>query len=342
MRAVESTRLRKAKNPPMPHDHAAHAHGHEGHGHDHDHDHAPPVTAGNERKVLLAFLLTFAFMGVEVAGGLLSGSLALIADAGHMLTDAAALALAYGAFRAGRRPADPRRTFGYLRFEVVAGLANAAALLALVGWIAWEAFHRLRDPQPVLAGPMLAVAVAGLLVNLVVLRILSQGDSEHVNIRGAALHVMGDLLGSVGAIVAAVVIHYTGWAPIDPLLSVLVSLLILRSAWPLLRKSLHILLEGAPDDASPDAIEHHLLATVPGLVAVSHVHVWLITSGQALATLHVKPAPHADPRTLVRRVEHELVERFGIGHATVAIDWNEDEGDPACSLSAAHGPPDRG
>ena len=332
----------------MPHDHAADGHARQhGHQHDHglghDHAHVPPVTPGNERKVLFAFLLTFAFMGVEAVGGVLAGSLALIADAGHMLTDAAALALAYGAFRVGRRPADPRRTFGYLRFEVVAGLANAAALLALVAWIGWEAFHRFRDPQPVLAGPMLAVAVAGLLVNLVVLRILSHGDSEHVNIKGATLHVMGDLLGSVGAIVAAVVIHFTGWAPIDPLLSVLVSLLILRSAWTLLRNSLHILLEGAPEDASPEAIEHHLLAAVPGLVAVSHVHVWLITSGQALATLHVTPAPHADPRTLVRRVEHELVERFRIGHATVAIDWNDEESDAACcSLSAAQRPPERG
>lgn len=336
-------------------DHAAHEHRHEpgpgpepvhggadGHAHEHGHhghSHAPSVTPHNERKVLYAFLFTFAFMVVEVAGGLLSGSLALIADAGHMLTDAAALLLAWGAFRVGRRPADPRRTFGYLRLEVVAGLANAAALFAIVGWIGWEALQRLREPQPVLAGPMLAVAVAGLLVNLAVLYILTRGDSEHVNIKGAALHVLGDLLGSLGAIVAATVIALTGWAPIDPILSVVLSLLILRSAWALLQQSLHILLEGAPDNAAPEAIERHLLATVPGLVSVSHVHVWLITSGHALATLHVKPAPQADPRTLVRRVERELVQQFHIGHATVAIDWDDQEGDPACSLPAARPQP---
>lgn len=304
------------------------------HSHDHhDHSHTPTVSADNERKVLLSFFLIFSFMIVEVVGGLLSGSLALLADAGHMLTDAAALALSYAAFRFGRRAADAKRTFGYLRFEVVAGFINAITLFAIVGWIVYEAWERVQQPHEVLTGPMLVVAVAGLLVNALVLWILTRGDSEHVNIKGAVLHVMGDLLGSVGAIGAAVMIYYTGWTPIDPILSLLVSLLILRSAWKLAAKSLHILFEGAPDHAAPAEVERHLIEALPGLAAVSHIHVWSITSGRTLATMHVRPKEDADARAVVRAVEHELALRFEIEHATVAVDWNDHVG--SCSLSRA-------
>lgn len=308
----------------------SHSHGH----HDHDHSHAPTVTGENERKVLLSFFLIFTFMIVEVIGGLISGSLALLADAGHMLTDAAALAFAYAAFRFGRRAADAKRTFGYLRFEVIAGFINAVTLFAIVVWIVYEAWQRFQEPHVVLAGPMLGVAIAGLLINILVFWILTRGDSEHVNIKGAALHVLGDLLGSVGAVAAAVVIYYTDWTPIDPILSVVVSLLILRSAWKLLAKSLHILLEGAPDNASPELIEQHLTAKVRGIASVSHIHVWSITSGRALATLHVRPRDDADARAVVRSVERELRSRFEIDHATVAIDWND--GTDPCALSQPH------
>lgn len=239
----------------------SHAHDH-GHDHDHDHDHTPTVTSANERKVLLSFFLIFGFMVVEAVGGVLSGSLALLADAGHMLTDAAALALAYAAFRFGRRAADSKRTFGYLRFEVIAGFLNAVTLFAIVAWIAYEAWERLQAPPVILAGPMMIVAVLGLLVNVLVLWIMTRGETDHVNVKGAILHVMGDLLGSVGAIVAAIVIYLTGWTPIDPILSVLVAALILRSAWKLLAKSIHILLEGAPEDASPEKVEQGLMGAV--------------------------------------------------------------------------------
>lgn len=300
----------------------------------HDHDHTPAVTQSNERKVLIAFVITFTFMLVEVAGGVLSGSLALLADAGHMLTDAAALALSYAAFRFGRRNADTKRTFGYLRFEVIAGFINALTLFAIVIWIAYEAWLRFRQPHEVLAGPMLVVAVAGLLVNIVVFRILTRGDSEHVNIKGAALHVMGDLLGSVGAIAAAVVVYFTGWTPIDPILSLVVSVLILRSAWALLKKSLHILLEGAPANAMPQEIERYLKENVAGVADIHHVHVWMITSGRTLATLHVRAKEGAEVRQVVRQVERELYARFSVEHATVAIDWgDEDEAACTCSLS---------
>jgi cobalt-zinc-cadmium efflux system protein len=314
--------------------HAHQGHGHAGHDHSgHDHDHAPTVTRDNERKVLLSFALIFTFMIVEVVGGLISGSLALLADAGHMLTDAAALGLAYLAFRFGRRLADSRRTFGYLRFEVVAGFINAITLFAIVAWIVYEAWQRFQEPSAVLAGPMLAVAVTGLLVNVLVFWILTRGDAEHVNIKGAALHVMGDLLGSVGAVAAAIVISLTGWTPIDPILSVVVSLLILGSAWKLLGKSLHILLEGAPDDAAPDAIIKRAKAVVPGVAEISHVHVWSITSGRTLATLHVRPEADEDARTVVQAVERLLKTEFNIEHPTIAVDWNE--GSVACSLSSA-------
>lgn len=312
----------------MSHNHSHHDHDHSGH----DHSHTPTVTRANERKVLVSFVLIFTFMLVEVVGGVLSGSLALLADAGHMFTDAVALALAYLAFRFGRRAADSKRTFGYLRFEVVAGFVNAVTLFAIVGWIVYEAWQRFQQPHAVLAGPMFAVAFVGLLINVLVLWILTRGDSEHVNIKGATLHVMGDLLGSVGAVGAAVIIYFTGWTPIDPILSVLVSLLILRSAWKLLGKSLHILLEGAPDNASPEKVVDHLMQAVPDLADVSHVHVWEITSGRTLATLHVRPRSDAQAQSVVRAVERELMAKFNIEHATVAVTWNDDA--TSCSLAS--------
>ncbi|MDO9638373.1 MAG: cation diffusion facilitator family transporter [Pseudotabrizicola sp.] len=317
-------------------------HAHNGH----DHSHTPTVTNANERKVLLSFFLISGFMVVEVVGGLLSGSLALLADAGHMLTDSAALALAYAAFRAGRRVADSRRTFGYLRLGVIAAFVNALTLFGIVGWIFYEAVQRLRQPGEVLAGPMMMVAVAGLLINILVLWIMTRGETRDVNIRGAILHVMGDLLGSVGAIVAAISISITGWTPIDPILSVVVAALILRAAWPLMAESVHILLEGAPDHAAPDEIEQALLAAVPDLAAVGHIHLWQITSDRAMATLTVRPADDSKAKSVSRKVADFLKSEFGIDHSTVAIDWNDGIRD-RCSLNPAlavhhHGHPHTG
>lgn len=307
----------------------SHSHVHDGSGH--DHSHAPTVTGANERKILISFVLIFSFMIVEVVGGLISGSLALLADAGHMLTDAAALALAYTAFRLGRRIADNRRTFGYLRLEVLAGFLNAVTLFGIVVWIVYEAIQRLQTPGEILAGPMMLVAVAGLAVNILVLWIMTRGETEHVNVKGAILHVMGDLLGSVGAIAAALIISATGWTPIDPILSVLVAVLILRSAYGLLTKSIHILLEGAPENAEPAAIERELRAAVPDLANVHHIHVWSITSGRAMATLNVRPTEDSKAPQVAHQVEQLLKDRFAVEHVTVAIDWN---GAPAgvCSL----------
>ncbi len=320
-----------SQTPSHTHDHADHdhiGHNHEaGHGHGHgDHDHAghshtPKVSAGNERAVLIGLLLTGSFMIAEIVGGYLSGSLALIADAGHMLTDTVALFLAWLGFRLGRRPADARRSFGYARLEVLAGLINAITLFALVGWIAYEAVQRFFNPHEVLAGPMFVVAVLGLLVNLLVFRILSSADADHVNIKGALLHVIGDLLGSVGAIAAAVIIWLTGWMPIDPILSVLVSLLILRSAWALLMRTFNILMEGAPDGFDPKKLQSELMAEVPGLAGIAHMHVWSLSSGQTMATLDITLQPDAEPAAVTEAVRHALLDDHGINHATIEIDW---------------------
>lgn len=242
-----------------------------------------------------------------------------------MLTDAAALALSYAAFRLGRRAADSKRTFGYLRFEVLAGFVNAVTLFGISVWIIYEAWVRINTPSPILAGPMMLVAVVGLLINMLVLWIMTRGETDHVNVKGAILHVMGDLLGSVGAIAAGVIVYYTGWTPIDPILSVLVSVLILRNAWTLMGKSSHILLEGAPDNASPQLVERGLLECIPALAAVTHVHVWQMTSGRAMATLHVRPRDDADARKVVRQAEQVLKDTFKIEHCTIAIDWNARE-----------------
>lgn len=301
------------------------------HPHSHSSDHTPAVTHDNERTVLTAFLITVSFMVVEVIGGLISGSLALLADAAHMLVDSAALALAYGAFRLGRRFADNKRTFGYLRLEVIAGLINAITLMVIAIWIVFEAWDRFHHPQTILVGPMLAVGITGLLVNLGVLRLLTRGDTQQLNLQGAVLHVIGDLLSSVAAVTAAVVIALTDWTAIDTLLSLLVSALIFFSAARLLGKALHLLLEGSPAHARPDAIAQHLMAAVPEMAAVHHIHVWQITSGRTLATLHVHPHHSGDARLVAEKVTHELKTHFDIEHPTVAIDWEAEPQTP-CSL----------
>lgn len=278
------------------------------------------MTADNARRVLLALLLTGGFMLVEVIGGLLTGSLALIADAGHMLTDTAALALAWMAFRVARRPNDARRTYGYHRFQVLAAFVNGVALVAVVGWIVIEAVRRLFAPVEVLGGPMLAIAVLGLLVNLIALRILRSGDRGNLNLQGAAVHVLGDLLGSAAAILAAAVILWTGWMPIDPLLSVLVALLVLRSAWFIVRRSAHILLEGAPDWLDVEALRRDLIAAVPEVDDIHHVHAWMLTDEKPLMTLHATVRPGADSHAVLPAIQDFLERSYGVGHATIQIE----------------------
>lgn len=291
----------------------AHDHGHE-HGHRHPHRHVHG--GGSERALLIALLLIGGFMLVEVAGGLLSGSLALLADAAHMLTDFAALAMAFAAIRVARRPADPQRTYGFDRVTVLAAFVNGLALILLSGWIVLEAAHRLADPSPVAGALMLGVATIGLLVNIAAFVVLTRTEGPNLNLRAAALHVLGDLLGSVAAIVAALVILWTGWTPIDPLLSVLVALLILRSAFAILRESGHILLEGAPIGFDTGAVTSDL-QTLPGVARISHLHAWSISEERPMVTLEAHLEPGADPDAARGAIKARLAAEHGIDHATV-------------------------
>jgi len=265
-------------------------------------------------------LLTGGFMVVEVAGGLLSGSLALLADAGHMLTDAAALCFAWLAFRLAWRPADPRRSYGYHRFQILAAFLNGVVLIAIVVWIGIEAVQRLQAPVEILGPMMLAVAAVGLVVNLICFAILHGGNRENLNVRGALLHVLGDLLGSLAAIIAAVVIIVTGWTPIDPLLSLLVALLILRSAWLLVRQSTHVLLEGTPAEIDVSRLKSELVDGVEDVDDVHHVHVWTLASGKLVMTLHAHVCDGADAEDALRAILSICRERFGVAHVTVQIE----------------------
>jgi cobalt-zinc-cadmium efflux system protein len=259
-------------------------------------------------------------MAVEVAGGLVAGSLALLADAGHMLTDFASLALAWMAFRVARRPADRARTYGFDRFPVLAAFVNGVVLLILCGWILVEAAQRLFEPSPVLAGPMLAIAVVGLAVNVGAFVLLHRADGDNLNVRGALLHVIGDLLGSVAAIAAALIIMWTGWYPIDPLLSVLVAGLILRSAIRLLADSGHILLEGAPSHLRHEVVAADLVAEIGAVEEVHHLHAWSLSEERPLVTLHARIAEDADTEEAVRAIKARLLEKFGVDHSTVEIE----------------------
>jgi len=278
----------------------------------------------NVKRVQIALVLTGTFMVVEVIGGIISGSLALLADAGHMLTDTMALALAAFAFRVSSRPADGRRSYGYQRVQIIAAFVNGLSLLGIVGWILFEAVMRLIDPPDVIGRTMLIVASAGLLVNIFAFVVLHGGDQDNLNIRGAALHVLGDLLGSVAAIIAALVVIRTGWMPIDPILSVLVAMLILRSAWQLVRRSAHILLEGAPEWLDVDEMQEKIIARVPEVSEIHHVHVWGLTPQHLMLTMHVVlPEKVVEPTPVVRRVKAVLMSDFGIDHSTIEAEYGD-------------------
>ena len=283
----------------------------------HDHE----ANESNLRRVKIALVLTGTFMLVEVAGGIISGSLALLADAGHMLTDTMALALAAVAFHVSKRPPDGKLTFGYQRFQILAAFVNGLSLIAIVGWILFEAVTRFFSPHEILGETMLVVAAAGLVINVICFAVLNSGDKENLNIRGAALHVAGDLLGSVAAIVAAVVIIYTGWTYIDPILSIAVAALILKSAWSLVKRSAHVLLEGAPEWLNVQAMQERIVAHVPGVGEIHHVHIWGLTPHQLMLTMHMSLTDNAASQMqVIRSVKTFLADEYGIGHCTIEVD----------------------
>ena len=266
-----------------------------------------------------AFVLTLVFMGLELVGGILAHSMALLADAGHMLTDAAALAMAWAAIRLANRPADPRRSFGYRRLQVLATFVNGFSLLAVVLWIVFESCQRLLNPEPVHAKLMLVVALIGAAANILVFSLLRHGRAD-MNVAAAALHVLSDLLGSGAAIVASVVIMETNWTPVDPLLSLLVSALIVRSAWSLVRKSTHILMEGAPDWLDVGELRRQLQSKVPAIVDIHHVHCWSLAPEETMLTMHALIVNGADPAATLRETNRVLAANYGINHATIQLE----------------------
>jgi cobalt-zinc-cadmium efflux system protein len=281
-----------------------------------------PTERAATRRLWWVLALTGLFMVVEAVGGWLSGSLALLADAGHMLTDVGALGLALLTARIALRPADDAKTYGYQRWEILAALVNGAALFAIAVWVIAEAVHRIGNPEPIRTGLFLAVAVAGLLVNLVSLSMLHGTHAGNLNTRGAYLHVLGDLLGSLGAILAAGIIALTGWTPADPIISVLLAVLILVGAWRLVRESTDILLEAVPRNVSMPEVERRM-RSVPGVKAVHDLHVWTVTSGMVAMSGHaVVPDLHAHPEVL-GGIRTEMA-RLGIEHVTVQLEV-EDE-----------------
>jgi cobalt-zinc-cadmium efflux system protein len=295
------------------------------------HDHHDHAHGANEARIGIAAGLTGVFMIAELAGGLVSGSLALIADAGHMAIDFASLGLAWMAFRIARRPANARWTYGYDRFQVLVAFANGLVLFPVAAWIIWEAAERLMNPSPVLGGLMLWIAAGGLAVNVIAFFVLHGAEKDNVNIRGALLHVLGDLLGSVGAIVAALVIIFTGWTPIDPILSVFVSVIILGGAWRLTRDAGRILLEAAPVALDSSTIAPALVEKIAVVKDVHHVHVWSITQKIRAVTLHACIEDGADAPAAIRDIKAVLAERFDLNHATVEIEYGEcSDGGPDC------------
>lgn len=287
------------------------------------HDHGAARTgsaAGRHRGRLVgALALTLAYMAAEVIGGLVTGSLALLADAAHMLTDAGGLALALFAIRFAERPATPQKTYGYLRAEILSALANAVVLLLLTVYILYEAYRRFIDPPAVIGGPMLAIAAVGLLVNLISMRLLADGSSESLNVRGAYFEVLSDMLGSLGVIVAALIVLFTGWRLADPIIGAGIGLFIVPRTWHLLKQATHILLEGTPPEVDLALLEK-CLREIPGVIAVHDLHVWTITSGLDAMSGHLVVSDVREAPRILRITRQAMAERFGIDHITIQIE----------------------
>jgi cobalt-zinc-cadmium efflux system protein len=282
------------------------------------HSHSHGVSAGqNERPLWIALFMTTAFLIAELVGGILTNSLALISDAAHMFTDTAALAISLTAIRIGRRDADSQRTFGYYRFEILAAAFNAVLLFLVALYILFEAYQRLKNPPEIQSGVMLIIAALGLVINLISMRLLSAGKDSSLNVKGAYLEVWSDMLGSVGVILGALIIRYTGWAWVDSAVAVGIGLWVLPRTWTLLKASMHVLLEGVPEDVDVAEVRAAILA-LPGVASIHDLHVWSITSGKSSLTVHVvlSDAAHDWP-TLLASIRKMLADEFKMHHTTV-------------------------
>jgi len=292
-------------------------------GEGHSHGGTIPSAAGRHRKPLyIALALTLTYMTTEIVGGIWTGSLALIADAAHMGTDAGGLALALFAIYFAQKAATPQKTYGYLRTEILAALTNAVVLLLLTVYILYEAYKRFLSPPEILSGPMLAVAAGGLVVNLISMKLLSAGSSESLNVQGAYFEVLSDMLGSLGVIVAALIIMYTGWTLADPIIGAGIGLFIVPRTWKLLKQAVHILMEGVPIEVDVPSLEKALLE-IPGVTAVHDLHVWTITSGTDSLTGHVVVTDMKDARAILMNAKAVLEEKFKIDHVTIQIEDEE-------------------
>jgi cobalt-zinc-cadmium efflux system protein len=301
---IESQRARaRGSSPARPPEDRGHRHGNAG--------------AATRRAMAGALFLTSGFMLAELVGGLLSNSLSLIADAGHMVSDAAALGLGLAAIWMASHPHTERRTFGFHRAEILAALANGSLLIGIALFVTWSAIARLRQPpQPIESGLMLSVALIGLGVNLLVMRALGRHRHENLNVRGAFLHVLGDTLGSAGVLVAGLVIRYTGWTPIDSVVSLVIAGLILVSGFRLVRETVSVLLESSPSHVDAEALRRDLTG-LPGVRDVHDLHIWTVTSGFVSLSCHCEVSPGAEADEVLRRATSLLRERYGIRHVTI-------------------------
>jgi len=269
----------------------------------------------------IALVLTAALLVVEVVGGLLSNSIALLADAGHMLTDVAALGLALFVAWFSQQPGSPQKTYGYLRWEILAAFVNGATLLLISAWILWSAIMRLRTPELVESGLMLSVAAAGLVVNLIAARVLAVGSSHNLNARGAYLHVLGDLLATVGTLAAALAIRYTGWLIADSIASILTTVLIMTGAWRLVRESVDILLESTPGHIPLPAVRGQLEA-IPGIESVHDLHVWSVTPAVVAMSAHCIVRESGQHQHVLEHI-HDAMRLFGIQHVTIQLERDD-------------------
>ncbi|MBW2291124.1 MAG: cation transporter [Deltaproteobacteria bacterium] len=287
--------------------------------HSHSHEHHTENRLGQRRRLAFVLVLAASYMGAEIVGGLLTGSLALLADAGHMLTDVAALSLSLFAIWLAQRPAGVEQTFGYHRVEIIAALANGVALIAVALFIVVEAIERLGNPSEVLGLPMLLVALGGLIVNLIGLFVLSGSHGDNLNVRGAWLHVLSDALGSVGAITAGALVWGLGWYWADPVASLVIAALVVNASWFLLKETVGVLMEAAPSGLDVDEIRS-ALAGANGVVGVHDLHVWTITSGLISLSCHVSKTVDVPSRDVLTALQVLLKRDFGIEHVTIQIE----------------------
>ena len=297
----------------VPHNHE---HGGKHHGwHSHFHSHS-----ADSKRLAWAASLTLIFLFIEVTGALIAGSLALLADAAHMMTDVGALGLAWAAMRVARLPADDRRSFGFHRVQVMTAFINGLALIVIVIWLISEMIERFSSPPDIMGLPVTIIGIAGLIINVIAFVLLHGADSKNLNVKGAKLHILGDMLGSVAATIAGLVIWTTGWMLIDPILSGVVALILLVGAWRLVKEAGHVLLEGVPPQFDMNEMRANLRHNVQGLADVHHLHIWSLSHDRPLMTLHACIYDDEDPILMVQRIKDFLRQAYGISHTTVEVE----------------------